>query len=63
MPMQCHSDQEVPMNSKIHNSLRFPNPPILQYIHHLPIEPPNCQCTGDTRADKSQTAADFRRQL
>ena len=28
MPMQRYSDQQVPLNSKIHNSLRHPNPPI-----------------------------------
>ena len=27
MPMQRYSDQKVPINSKIHNSLRLLNPP------------------------------------
>ena len=35
MPMERYSDQQVPPNSKIHNSLRRPNPPILKpYINH-----------------------------
>jgi hypothetical protein len=34
-----YSDQQVPLNSKIHNSLRRPNPPILENIYYLPIKP------------------------
>ena len=30
MPVQRYSDQQVPSNSKIHNSLRRLNPPILE---------------------------------
>jgi hypothetical protein len=36
MPMQRYSDQQVPLNSKIHNSLRRPNPPILK-THIIPV--------------------------
>jgi len=35
MPMQRYSDQQVPVNSKIHNSLRRPNPPILESVGYL----------------------------
>jgi hypothetical protein len=37
MAMQLCSDQQFPLNSKIHNSLRRPNPPILESIYYLPI--------------------------
>ena len=39
MPMQPYSDQQVPLNSKIHNSLRRLNPPILENADYLPIKP------------------------
>jgi hypothetical protein len=39
MSMHRYSDQRVPINSKIHNSLRHSNPPILEDIYYLPIEP------------------------
>ena len=35
MTIQRYSDQQVPLNSKIHNSLRRPNPPILENTYHL----------------------------
>jgi hypothetical protein len=39
MPVQCYSDQQVPINIEIGNSLRRPNPPILENIHCSPIRP------------------------
>jgi hypothetical protein len=39
MPMYRYSDQQVPLKTKIHNSLRYPNPPILENIHYLPNKP------------------------
>ena len=39
MSMHRYSDQQFPPNSLIHISLRRPNPPILENIHHLPIKP------------------------
>jgi hypothetical protein len=35
MIMHRHLDQQLPLNSKIHNSLRCPNPPILGSIYYL----------------------------
>jgi hypothetical protein len=34
MIMQRYSDQQVPLNSMIHNSLMRPNPPILDQYRH-----------------------------
>ena len=33
-----YSDQQVPLESKIHNSLRRSNPPILENVYYLPID-------------------------
>jgi len=35
--MHLYSDHQFPPNSKIHNRLRYPNPPILENID-LPIK-------------------------
>ena len=35
MPVQCYPDQQFLPNSKIHNSLRLPNPPTLESACHL----------------------------
>jgi hypothetical protein len=39
MTMQRYSDQQVPLNTKIHNSLRHLNPPIPENTYYLPIKP------------------------
>ena len=39
MAMHRYSDQQFSLDSKIHKSLRRPNPPILKNKHYLPIKP------------------------
>jgi hypothetical protein len=43
MPMQRYSEQQVPINRKIHNSLKHPNPPnaILSGLADRREDPPN----------------------
>ena len=43
MLMQRYSDQQAPLNTKIHNSLRHLNPPILENIYYLLSKPPKEQ--------------------
>ena len=38
MTTQRYSDQQVPLNSKIHNSLRHLNPPIPEDIYETCLE-------------------------
>jgi hypothetical protein len=51
MLMQRYSDQQVPLNTKIHNSLRHLNPPILENIDYkTPREQTHARgnCSEDT---------------
>jgi len=39
MPIQRYLGQQVPLNNRIHYSLRHPNPPILENTYYLPVKP------------------------